>query len=207
VANTAVVGPKVVALSSQALADHVQRAAGLTLPELESLRRTVSIGEWEVGKGPPGATKQSHVVYAIFRGGGGDRNDDHVPGDIRVYAFPKIAATPQGEPVPFFRFIFSRSSNAPPVTDVLSMKAFIEDVGFEFKALVIEGDASDDEEEEEAPETCARCEAELGDNAAYCGTCGEPTRKCGNCGHVPDPPDMFCANCGQSLALRVDSRA
>jgi tetratricopeptide (TPR) repeat protein len=49
---------------------------------------------------------------------------------------------------------------------------------------------------------CPKCQAELPDNAKFCGVCGQPLkaeRVCAQCGHVNPQDFQFCLQCGRSL--------
>jgi tetratricopeptide (TPR) repeat protein len=53
---------------------------------------------------------------------------------------------------------------------------------------------------------CPKCQAELPDNAKFCGVCGQSLkaeRVCAQCGHVNPQDFQFCLQCGRSLAEPV----
>jgi predicted ATPase len=53
---------------------------------------------------------------------------------------------------------------------------------------------------------CPKCQAELPDNAKFCGVCGQSLkaeRVCVQCGHVNPQDFQFCLQCGRSLAEQV----
>jgi serine/threonine protein kinase/tetratricopeptide (TPR) repeat protein len=57
---------------------------------------------------------------------------------------------------------------------------------------------------------CPKCQAELPDNAKFCGVCGQPLkaeRVCAQCGHVNPRDFQFCLQCGHSLAEPVTAAA
>jgi tetratricopeptide (TPR) repeat protein len=56
---------------------------------------------------------------------------------------------------------------------------------------------------------CPKCQAELPDNAKFCGVCGQPLkaeRVCVQCGHVNPQDFLFCLQCGHSLTELVPER-
>jgi tetratricopeptide (TPR) repeat protein len=57
---------------------------------------------------------------------------------------------------------------------------------------------------------CPKCQAELPNNAKFCGVCGQPLkaeRVCAQCGHVNPQDFQFCLQCGHSLAEPVTAAA
>jgi hypothetical protein len=189
--------PKPQLVTYEQLAMAILQEAGLDPDEMEALRRTVKMpGGWEVGKPAP-AFPQTHVIDAMFSGEGPNANSDHVPGDIRVYARPLNFTDTEGEPSPFFLFVFNRTSQASR-TDAMNLQSFIEQVGAEYAALVVE---EEDDEEEDEPTLCSSptCDAELPEDARFCHRCATPVRRCGACGHVGESLDKFCASCGVPL--------
>jgi serine/threonine protein kinase/tetratricopeptide (TPR) repeat protein len=53
---------------------------------------------------------------------------------------------------------------------------------------------------------CPKCQAELPDNAKFCGVCGQPLKAqhvCAQCGHVNPQDFQFCLQCGHSLTELV----
>jgi serine/threonine protein kinase/tetratricopeptide (TPR) repeat protein/ribosomal protein L40E len=56
---------------------------------------------------------------------------------------------------------------------------------------------------------CRKCQAELPDNAKFCGVCGQSLnaeRVCVQCGHVNPQDFQFCLQCGHSLAEPMPPR-
>jgi tetratricopeptide (TPR) repeat protein len=57
---------------------------------------------------------------------------------------------------------------------------------------------------------CPKCQAELPDNARFCGVCGQSLKAehvCAQCGHVNPQDFQFCLQCGHSLAEPVTAAA
>jgi tetratricopeptide (TPR) repeat protein len=57
---------------------------------------------------------------------------------------------------------------------------------------------------------CPKCQAELPDNARFCGVCGQSLkaeRVCAQCGHANPQDFQFCLQCGHSLAEPVTAAA
>jgi tetratricopeptide (TPR) repeat protein len=57
---------------------------------------------------------------------------------------------------------------------------------------------------------CLKCQAELPDNAKFCGVCGQSLKAenvCAQCGQVNPQDFLFCLQCGHSLAEPVPERA
>ena len=51
---------------------------------------------------------------------------------------------------------------------------------------------------------CSKCGRQLGDNDAFCKTCGEPAEdkmKCKNCGAIISKEAQFCVKCGKTEGL------
>jgi hypothetical protein len=176
------------------LVKRVREEADLDESEMEQLRRVGAVASWQVeGQCPAMPT---HVIFAMFVGENGDRTDsDHMAGDVRVYARPKVLVDQQGELAPFFRFIINRAPNTALRSDAMPVDAWISDVAYELNASVIE----EDEEDDEPAPICKSCKTELEDDAKFCHRCAAPVMKCGNCGHLGDLPDKFCAGCGVPL--------
>lgn len=192
------VEPKV--LTSEQLNAAIMKEAELDAEEFDALRRTVKLPGWEIDRPfPPFAS--THLITAIFTGSAGDRTDDHMAGDMRVYGRPVQFLAPDGEPAPFFRTVLNRAANTGSRTDVMNLRSFIEDVGHEYACLVV-----DDEDEEEPTPLCVSCRAELADDAKFCQRCAVPVRVCratpeggAMCGRIGELADRFCGTCGTPL--------
>ena len=194
------------------LLEKVREESGLTQQEMEQLRRVGRLPGWEV-EGQCPSFPQTHVIYAMFAGADGDRLEDHLPGDVRVYVRPKNFIGADGEPAPFFRFVLNRGQSTAARTDAMPIKAWIEDVAFEFAASVVDDEEEEEEEEEDDEDVVCKalvplpngngalapCATQLEVDAKFCHRCAAPVRKCGNCGHYADVLDKFCAGCGLPL--------
>jgi hypothetical protein len=207
--------PKVVTYAQ--LLEKVRDESELSAQEMDELRRVGQVGPWQVeGQCPPLPT---HLIFAMFVGEDGDRQgDDHMPGDVRVYVRPKSMVQSDGELAPFFRCVINRGPNTALRIDPMPIKAWIEDVAYEFAQSVIEEDGDEDEEDDETeltPITCkamvpvlsapgqppatAPCGAALDADAVYCHRCAAPVQVCKNCNHRAEIFDRFCAGCGIPL--------
>lgn len=158
--------------------------------DLAALRRTVSMpGGWEADRPCP-LFPQTHVVSFLFAGASGERDDDHMAGDVRVYVAPH-QLTPEAE---FFRFTINRSPGSAIKREAFLMPAFIDDVAYELRQSVVEVD-----DEEDEADTCPACKEEV--DGKYCSACGHPVRRCSDpeCLRVAEPRDNFCGSCGLPL--------
>lgn len=196
--------PKII--TAEQLEAAIRKASDLDEEEFDSIRRTMAMpGGWRVGGSVPIQGLPPAAIDALFAGEGSDEtSDDHMPGDVRVYARPLRFADENGDPAPFMRFVLNRAPNTPVRTDFMSMQTYVETVGAEYAALLLEED-SDDE-----PEHCSACKAALVDDAKFCHACATPARRCAAsitpdgslCGAVPEPHHRFCAACGTPLPPR-----
>lgn len=187
----------------EALRAKVAEECGLSVKELADLARSVAVGGWAVGAFPPDGTSvaRTHVVDSMFLGPGGDRVDDHVAGDVRVYCRPVALSvqvpTPDGPmPVPFFRFVVNRTPGTETRTDILTEEGFVEDVAFEYRAMFLDGD-------DEESSTC-KCGSEVALGDKFCSDCGEPASRCGGCNRPIPVGDKFCSGCGLTLGETRD---
>lgn len=200
--------PPTQVLSAQDIRSKLLEESGLSAEELNELRRTVRMpGGWVVDSScPVPGFDKSHVIHSIFAGSAGDKTGDHSPGDVRVYAQPRSFVDADGDSMPWLRFVLNRSNSYAVRTDAMPMNAWIEDVGFELSASIVE-----DEDEPDEGTTCqalvissvpggSACGAVLEPDARYCHRCGAAVHKC-PCGRYSDIGDAFCAACGKPVAL------
>lgn len=142
----------------------VYEASGLNSEDIRELRTTAKIGDWSVGANVPG--NQGLTLYALFQGDS-EPAPDHVPGDIRAYAFPKMAVSESAQE--FVCFTFSRANGAPPVVEQMTRATFVDAVAAEWVELADAGPSVI---------KCIRCTKEVpgdlpdGDPAIYCAACG-----------------------------------
>lgn len=195
-------------LTAKDLRDRILQESGLTAEEFQELRRTVRLpGGWQVQATVPLPEFQTHVIFALFHGKNGDLTGDFVPGDVRCYAQPKVFTDPDGEEIPWLRFVLNRSSGFGVRTDAMPMKAWIDDVSHEFGSSIVDVEDPEDDEDEEGDEsedaTCTVCSASHELDARFCQNCGNAVRRCEGCNTIMTAFQKFCADCGKGTLPEV----
>lgn len=153
--------------ASDALEQLILKAASLDKTQVAELpleQRVSAAGlTWEQGK--PKSNDPTLVIFAMFTGSDGDDRQDHMPGDVRIYAAPTAAGTP------FTRFTCNRATGAGFVGTVMAPATFVRKVGFELQRLAVAEGVLQDCTNEECEETystdlsiCPECFTEFGDD-------------------------------------------
>lgn len=176
------------AINPAAIMLQIADEAGLEPADIAALRHPTKLGDWRVGAPIP-RLEEVYVAFAMFVGSQGERSteDAHVPGELRVYALPRVRYYPKPpgdntppEEVPYVCFVLlgAGTANQAVRTDTMaSRQTFIEEVAHEFRSVAILADLIDDDGEGE----CPNCAAAYDDE-------DDEVRFCANCGHkLPEP--------------------
>lgn len=139
-------------VSTDELLERVTYEAGLDDEDMEDLPAPDKFSAhgltWEVGR--PAPNNLPWMVFAIFYGNQADETGDHMPGDARIYCVPAVS-TYEGKPVGFARYTMNRG-NASLLRESMGLKAFIEELSYEWEKMADVVFGEDDEEEDEKPE-------------------------------------------------------
>jgi hypothetical protein len=143
------------------LLEIIRKEAGLDEEDMEGIplhdRFDAGGGvRWNVLESPPGGMLDNFIIIAIFTGDQTDKQDDHVPGEARVYVasrdVPPKASNEEGvwyRARAFMRYRLSRVPGSGLTREVMTARQFIDEASTELNELAVVFDVLEETSDED----------------------------------------------------------